>query len=165
MATCSSILAWRIPWTEESVRLKSMGLQSVRHDCETGHTHNESLSYIVQSAAFLSDCQVTDSVHKCFKTRILIPCRLLGLLDISTSGFQIWALGDSSQGWGAWCGVQNPCSTEIHFASSCLLAAELEILARPPLCLSYSYDVTFLCFSCGEATQLVFRPFVERIIL
>ena len=27
MATHSSILAWRIPWTEESARLQSMGLQ------------------------------------------------------------------------------------------------------------------------------------------
>ena len=28
MATHSSILAWRIPWTEESSRLQSMGSQS-----------------------------------------------------------------------------------------------------------------------------------------
>ena len=28
MATLSSILAWRIPWTEEPVRLQSMGSQS-----------------------------------------------------------------------------------------------------------------------------------------
>ena len=32
MATHSSILAWRIPWTEESGGLQSMGLQRVRHD-------------------------------------------------------------------------------------------------------------------------------------
>ena len=32
MATHSSILAWRIPWTEESSRLQSMELQRVRHD-------------------------------------------------------------------------------------------------------------------------------------
>ena len=32
MATHSSILAWRIPWTEEPGRLESMGLQTVRHD-------------------------------------------------------------------------------------------------------------------------------------
>ena len=32
MATHSSILTWRIPWTEESGRLWSMGVQSVRHD-------------------------------------------------------------------------------------------------------------------------------------
>ena len=32
MATHSSILAWRIPWTEESGRLQSMGSQRIRHD-------------------------------------------------------------------------------------------------------------------------------------
>ena len=32
MATYSSILAWRIPWTEEPGRLQSMGSQRVRHD-------------------------------------------------------------------------------------------------------------------------------------
>ena len=30
-ATHSSILAWRIPWTEEPGRLQSMGLQRVGH--------------------------------------------------------------------------------------------------------------------------------------
>ena len=30
MATHSSILAWRIPWTEETGRLESMGLQRVK---------------------------------------------------------------------------------------------------------------------------------------
>ena len=32
MATYSSILAWKIPWTEEPGRLQSMGLQRVGHD-------------------------------------------------------------------------------------------------------------------------------------
>ena len=32
MATHSSILAWRIPWTEEPGGLQSMGLQRVRHN-------------------------------------------------------------------------------------------------------------------------------------
>ena len=32
LATHSSILAWRIPWTEEPSGLQSMGLQKVRHD-------------------------------------------------------------------------------------------------------------------------------------
>ena len=32
MATNSSILAWRIPWTEEPGGLQSMGLQRVEHD-------------------------------------------------------------------------------------------------------------------------------------
>ena len=32
MATHSSILAWRITWTEEPGRLQSIGSQRVRHD-------------------------------------------------------------------------------------------------------------------------------------
>ena len=31
MATHSSTLAWKIPWTEEPGRLQSMGSQRVRH--------------------------------------------------------------------------------------------------------------------------------------
>ena len=32
MATHSSVLAWEIPWTEETGGLQSMGSQRVRHD-------------------------------------------------------------------------------------------------------------------------------------
>ena len=32
MASHSSILAWKIPWTEKPGRLQSMGLQRVGHD-------------------------------------------------------------------------------------------------------------------------------------
>ena len=32
MATHSSILNWKIPWTEELGKLQSMGFQRVRHD-------------------------------------------------------------------------------------------------------------------------------------
>ena len=37
MATHSSTLAWKIPWTEEPGRLQSMGSQRVRHDLATEH--------------------------------------------------------------------------------------------------------------------------------
>ena len=39
MATHFSILAWKIPWTEEPNGLKSMGSQRVRHDRVTEHEH------------------------------------------------------------------------------------------------------------------------------
>ena len=32
MVTCSSILVWKIPWTEESSGLQSMGSQRIGHD-------------------------------------------------------------------------------------------------------------------------------------
>ena len=44
MATRSSILAWRIPWTEETGRLKSMGTQRVGHDWShlaRAHAHSD----------------------------------------------------------------------------------------------------------------------------
>ena len=37
MATRSSILAWRMPWTEEPGGLESMGSQRVRHDLASEH--------------------------------------------------------------------------------------------------------------------------------
>ena len=39
MATHASVLAWRIPWTEEPGGLQSMGSQRVRHDRLAKHTH------------------------------------------------------------------------------------------------------------------------------
>ena len=42
MATHSSILAWRIPWTEEPGGLQSMGSQRVRYDLVTEHEYTVS---------------------------------------------------------------------------------------------------------------------------
>ena len=45
MATLFSILAWKIPWTEEPGGLQSMGSPRVRYDrvIEDTHTHNRYL--------------------------------------------------------------------------------------------------------------------------
>ena len=45
MATHSSTLAWKIPWTEEAGRLQSTGSQRVRHDRAT------SLSFFAPTVA------------------------------------------------------------------------------------------------------------------
>ena len=41
MATHSSTLAWKIPWTEEPGRLQSMGLRRVEHDRVLAHVPKE----------------------------------------------------------------------------------------------------------------------------
>ena len=41
MATHSSILAWRLPWTEEPGGLQSMESQTVRHDWANEHAHGQ----------------------------------------------------------------------------------------------------------------------------
>ena len=50
MATLSSILAWKIPWTEEPNRLQPMGLQGVEPDWVDKHAHT-----IIRSANFLTN--------------------------------------------------------------------------------------------------------------
>ena len=49
MATHSSILAWRIPWTEEPGRLQSLGSQRGRHNCMT----NISTPYVPHMGIYL----------------------------------------------------------------------------------------------------------------
>ena len=41
MATHSSILAWKTPWTEEPGGLHSMGSQRVGHNSVTEHSHTQ----------------------------------------------------------------------------------------------------------------------------
>ena len=46
MATHTSVLAWKIPWTEEPGGLQFMGLQRVGHDLATKQQQQQSL-YLV----------------------------------------------------------------------------------------------------------------------
>ena len=49
MATHSSILVWKIPWTEEPGRLQSIGWQRVGHNwSDLAHTHSSGTSLVVQ---------------------------------------------------------------------------------------------------------------------
>ena len=56
--THSSILAWKVPWTQEPGGLQSMGLQRVRHDWAhmhaRTHTHLLHLFWSVDSASLFS---------------------------------------------------------------------------------------------------------------
>ena len=50
-ATHSSILTWKIPWTEESGGLQSMGLQGVKHNYTTEH-NNEFIANLYTESNF-----------------------------------------------------------------------------------------------------------------
>ena len=51
MATHSSILAWKIPWTEEPGGLQSTGLQRVKHDLVSEHAHK----VVIYTVVYMSD--------------------------------------------------------------------------------------------------------------
>ena len=63
IATHSSTLAWRIPWTEEPGGLQSMGSQRVRHDWAQAHTHMHTYPYICSPICIsISALQIGSSV-------------------------------------------------------------------------------------------------------
>ena len=47
MATHSSVLAWRVPWTDEPGRQQSIGSQRVRHKQLSMHTAGGSQGHFV----------------------------------------------------------------------------------------------------------------------
>ena len=49
IATYSSILAWRIPWTEDPDRLQSMGSQRITHDWMNKHNNKTEASQLPNS--------------------------------------------------------------------------------------------------------------------
>ena len=53
VATHSSILAWRIPWTEESGGVQSMGSQRVRHDLASKQQHFVTRDQALPNLCFL----------------------------------------------------------------------------------------------------------------
>ena len=52
MATHSSILAWRVPWTEELGGLQSMGSQRVRHNLATKQQKTNVFALQILAVAF-----------------------------------------------------------------------------------------------------------------
>ena len=110
MATHSSILAWRIPWSEESGGLQSIGLKRVRHGWVT-----------VTWRGYLEGWQCLK--HLKF-VAVSFPVSWLFALTAETKGFKfclgvfsywrwrvkilaIFLLGDSSRVRERWCGRLN----------------------------------------------------------
>ena len=64
-ATHSSILTWRIPWTEESCGLQSTGLHRVRHDwSDLGHTW----AFRIMSKTYFSGLNACVPLNSCEKS-------------------------------------------------------------------------------------------------
>ena len=72
MATHSSILAWRIPWTEEPGRLQSTGSQRVGHDWATSHTRTH-----------LSKCTCGECTWMTQDSGSNLPTKMIAFLSIS----------------------------------------------------------------------------------
>ena len=58
MATHSSILAWKIPWTEEPGGLQFIRLQRVQHHLPTEHTYMHNMGQSEENEELNTDNQV-----------------------------------------------------------------------------------------------------------
>ena len=86
MATYSSILSWRIPWTEEPGRLQSRGSQRIRHDWAT----NAFTVYTSHSRPYFPGC-------------VLSGLRLGGsMLAVPAQAWQSDKLGSDPASVTAW---------------------------------------------------------------
>ena len=70
MATHSSILAWRIPWTEEPDRLQSMGSQRVRHGWSNKQLNRQAWTAACQASLSTPNSQI---LLKLMSTELVMP--------------------------------------------------------------------------------------------
>ena len=72
MATRSSILAWKIPWTEEPGRLQSMGLQRVGYILVTKQAGKESLlNLVLETEILFSEEQYLTGILNQIEERVI----------------------------------------------------------------------------------------------
>ena len=81
MAIYSSILAWKIRWTEEPGGLKSMGFQRVRHDLATKHAYSGLYKHMEWSTIYLLCCNKEN-----------VDFEVWGLERLSLSSSDLWFL-------------------------------------------------------------------------
>ena len=94
MATCSSILAWEIPWIEEPGGLESTGSQRVGHDFITKQQQQQLASYALRFGCRFSLKRRTPCCPS-----VLWPGGLAGtpLMSCANAGsFAFWRPGDSA---------------------------------------------------------------------
>ena len=92
MATHSSILAWRIPWTEEPGRLQSTGLQKVGHDWMT-------------SLYFFTSCHGTAGSFSMWTKSFFFSQWRCSLISLKTVSGLKNRQGIMTFLWGSWCTV------------------------------------------------------------
>ena len=86
MAAHSSILAWRIPWTEEPGGLQSMGLQGVGHDWATNSLYDLKFDPWMRGLAY---DQIWLAACFCFVNKVLLAYTKAFIYVLSMPAFML----------------------------------------------------------------------------
>ena len=81
MTTHSSIVAWRIPWTEQPGRPQSIGLQTVGHN-RSDLTHMHHYDCHILSSMYVCICHL--SIYPCIQPPTICLCTYLSFNYLST---------------------------------------------------------------------------------
>ena len=149
MATHSSALAWKIPWTEEPGGLQSMGSRRVRHDWATS----------------LSLFTFMHWRRKWQPTPVFLPGKSQG--PRSLVGCRLWGHTESDTTEGTWQQQQQPFNSShtslppgVH---TCILYICISVLALEMVHLNYfSRSYTYMlkydaCFSFYDLIRSVWQ--------
>ena len=101
MAIHSSILTWRIPWTEEPGGLQSVGSQRVGHDWETNINYGQICLGLIRACGFCLWSPLTSSV-----AADIVPCLYLKLPHPSISFPPISGAVDPGTGASETCVIK-----------------------------------------------------------
>ena len=105
MATNSSILAWRIPWTEEPGELQSMGSQRVGHNWVTN-----TLNFLSNKKTFFSGCFQLSFMNPCKAHLIRMYQSIFNSSPSTFSPVRIcWSYSSPPQYFGWFTGVSLTC--------------------------------------------------------
>ena len=96
MVTHSSILAWRIPWTEEPGGLQSLGSQRVGHDWATKHSTFRRAFNILEIVVVSLMLHISRSITGCLSTSYYfsekeVQCIQKHMKNCSTTQSVVWS--------------------------------------------------------------------------
>ena len=81
MATCSSTLVWKIPWTEEPGRLQSMGSELETTEQLSTHIHNRYKIQVWESTGWLKNAKLRSDPNKHFGSPYEVFIQILKLRE------------------------------------------------------------------------------------
>ena len=115
MAIHSSILAWRIPWTEEPGRLQSVGSQRVGHDWETDINYGQ-ICLLFDQGLWLLSLIPLDTLCGCWHCPLPLPQApasisfppISGVVDPGTGASETCVIkaGGGLERWIHWNGFE-----------------------------------------------------------
>ena len=157
MATHSSILAWKIPWTEDPGRPRSIGLQRV------GRNWARMPSQLTNNVVTVSREQRRDSalhIHVSISPQTPLPSRLPNNTERSSMCFTVGSCGLSTLNIAVWKGLLERIS-EVYDSFILLWGNVLKRLIIPPRTMLFEGFNKAMKYACSILDIIMFKLLIR----